>query len=272
MGIIHSHYEYISLQVSPKFLTRPLVYQMLLVVLYSPSAQQCLVEYTHRYFHSLSGSHGHPTLQKGPVYYSPPTMWMERDAILQWMVWWRERAICSVHRHEIGLVPQGFLEFLFLLQLLQVNVIHLCVFVCVIHSYHWGKKLNIYFLWRTVGIWGSNQCASQQYVRCVCSIFNYSFANSPSVNSSFLSSCSCVLYSSHFFWWCNHHPLELYTHWGAGAHTSFCDCLHGHTCQHSTGCSQWKPDWPLSDVPWHSHLHSRVPIHLPSHCLQSVWQ
>ena len=42
-----------------------------------------------------------------------------------------EGVICSVHRHEIGLVLRSFLEFLLLLQLLQVNPIRGCVCVFV---------------------------------------------------------------------------------------------------------------------------------------------
>ena len=48
------------LQVSPKFLTHPLVYHMLLVVLFSPYAHQYLVECRLTFFSSLSTSHRHP--------------------------------------------------------------------------------------------------------------------------------------------------------------------------------------------------------------------
>lgn len=150
---------------------------------------------------------------------------------------------------------------------------YICVYLCVLYIAIIGAKSYIFFYGEQ---WASGDPTKVYHSNVsdvfVTSLISHLLIHPVWIPQSFLSSCSCMLYSSHFLWWCNHHPLELYTHWGAGAHTSFCDCLHGHTCQHSTGCSQWKPDWPLSDVPWHSHLHSRVPIHLPSHCLQSVWQ
>ena len=91
------------------------------------------------------------------------------------------------------------------------------------------------------------------------------------VSLSVLSPCSCVPNSSHFLWWCDHRPLELHTHWGCGAHTGHRDCNQGYTFNW-TGHSKRQPDWPLSDIPQHQHLHSRVPVHLQCDCIQQTWQ
>ena len=58
----------IFLQVFPKFLRPPMVYQVLLVALLSLSAHLYLVECRLRFFYSLSTSHGHPTAWRVPVH------------------------------------------------------------------------------------------------------------------------------------------------------------------------------------------------------------
>ena len=58
----------IFLQVFPKFLRPPMVYQVLLVALLSLSAHLYLVECHLRFFYSLSTSHKHPTAWRVPVH------------------------------------------------------------------------------------------------------------------------------------------------------------------------------------------------------------
>ena len=86
-------------------------------------------------------------------------------------------------------------------------------------------------------------------------------------NSSWFPSCSqslllCALFLPHHLVVWSQSIGSSYTHTGGLEVTQVIMTATKRHTSKWTGCCKWQPDWPLSDIPQHQHLHSRVPVYL----------